>query len=94
MNTFEKLFAIFAVLFAIVLISALSLLPEMRQLSFLLPAAGAGLVVNVILMFIVFRDIVLRPFPTRRDRFLWGGLVLLFWPALLVYLPLHGFRRR
>lgn len=94
MSTFEKLYAIFAVLFGIVLISGLILLPEMRQLHFLLPASGLGLIVNVLLMFIVFRDIVLRPFSSKKERFIWGGVLLLFWPAIVVYLPLHGFRSR
>jgi len=66
----------------------------MRQLGVLLPVSAAGLVINVILMFIVFRDIFSRHFPTRKGRLFWTGLLLVCWPAILVYLPLYGFRPR
>lgn len=72
----------------------LAAIPEMRQIKFLLPASGLGLFVNVILMFMVFRDIFSRQLPGRFGRISWTALLLIFWPAILVYLPLHGFRRR
>ena len=94
MNTLEKIYSVFAVLFAIILTILLIVRPEMRQLGILLPVSAAGLVVNVILMFIVFRDIFTRTFPTRRGRAFWTGLLLVCWPAIIVYLPLYGFRPR
>jgi len=94
MSTPEKIYSIFAVIFAVVLTILLVTMPEMRQLGILLPASGIGLLVNVVLMFIVFRDIFLRRFPGKRGRLFWTGLLLLCWPAIVIYLPLHGFRRR
>lgn len=94
MSRFEKSYAVFAILFAISLMTALILLPEMRQLSILLPASGVGLFVNVILMFIVFRDIFSRDRLTKGNKIAWTAILLLFWPAILLYLPMHGFRAR
>lgn len=94
MNTLEKLYSIFAVLFAVALISLLVIRPEMRQLQVLLPASALGLIINIGLMFIVFRDIFQRRLPGRHGRIFWTALLLLFWPAIVVYLPLHGFRGR
>jgi hypothetical protein len=94
MNTIEKIYSIFAVCFAIILTVLLIARPEMRQLAILLPASAIGLLVNVILMFMVFRDIFSRQFPTKRGRAFWTGLLLVCWPAIVVYLPLHGFHRR
>lgn len=94
MNTIEKIYSIFAVFFAIILTVLLIARPEMRQLAILLPASAIGLLVNVILMFMVFRDIFSRQFPSKRGRAFWTGLLLVCWPAIVVYLPLHGFRRR
>ena len=94
MNLAEKAYSIFAILFAITLTVLLAIMPEMRQLRILVPASGAGLVVNVIMMFIVFRDIFSRRLPGRNGRMFWTILLLLCWPAILVYLPLHGFKKR
>jgi len=94
MNTFEKIYSIFAVIFALVLTTLLIAVPAMRQLYILLVSSGVGLLVNVILMFIVFRDIFSRQFPGNRGRMFWTGLLLVCWPAIVIYLPLHGFRPR
>ncbi len=94
MNLIEKLFSLAAMLFAIALVALLVLLPELRRTETLLPLAGVGLLVNVGLMVIVLRDIFLRPFPQPTDKYLWLALVLFCWPAILVYLFRHGFRRR
>ena len=53
-----------------------------------------GLLINVIMMYFVFRDIFFRPTLTKNAKLLWTVSVLLFWPAILLYLPLHGFRAR
>lgn len=94
MNTIEKVYSIFAIIFGLALTVALVAVPEMRQLHILLPASGVGFIINVALMFIVFRDIFSRPFPGRRGRLFWVGLLLLCWPAIVVYLPRHGFKPR
>lgn len=94
MNTFEKIYSIFAILFAVCLLVLLCKLPELRQLKVLLPLSGAGLLVNVGLMFITFRDVFFRRFKKDWHKFLWAAILLFFWPSILLYLPLHGFRRR
>lgn len=94
MNTFEKAYSIFAILFGAVFIWLLLTLPEMRQLSILIPVTTVGLMINVIMMFFVFRDIFFRPALSKNAKLLWTVTVLLCWPAILVYLPLHGFRTR
>ena len=94
MSTLEKAYSIFAIIFAFALISVLVIIPEMRQMHILLTASGVGLFVNVILMFIVFRDIFYRPALNKGAKAFWTVGLLLFWPAILVYIPLHGFRKR
>jgi hypothetical protein len=94
MTTLEKTYSIFAILFAAGLMFLLVNKPELRQLNILLPASGVGLFINVVLMFIVLRDIFYRPKLTQQAKILWTATLLLFWPAILVYLPLHGFRSR
>ena len=94
METGEKFYSIFAILFIIALISVLILFPEYRQLKFLLPITLVGLIVNIIFMFIVLRDIFLRSFSSSGQKILWVVLILVFWPAVLIYLPLFGFKAR
>jgi hypothetical protein len=30
----------------------------------------------------------------RTKKYIWTGALLLCWPAILVYLPLHGFHKK
>lgn len=94
MNTFEKIYSVFAILFGGVFTWLLLTVPDMRQLSILIPVTAVGLLINVIMMFFVFRDIFSRTTLSRNAKLSWTVVVLLFWPAILVYLPLHGFRAR
>jgi len=94
MNFIEKTASLAAIAFACALIAALLLLPELRQPATLLPLVGVGLVVNVGLMVVVLRDIQLRRFPNATDKYLWLALVLLLWPAIVIYLFRHGFKAR
>ncbi len=94
METGEKFYSIFAIVFIIALISVLIVFPECRQLMVLLPITLVGLLVNVIFMFIVLRDIFLRSFTSFGQKVLWVILILVFWPAVLIYLPLFGFKAR
>jgi len=94
MSTLEKIYSIIAVIFAVTLTILLVTMPQMRQLGILLPASGIGFLINVVLMFIVFRDIFLRRFTGRGGRLFWTGLLLVCWPAIVIYLPLHGFHPR
>jgi hypothetical protein len=94
METGEKLYSIFAIVFIIALAMILIFLPEYRQLMVLLPMTFVGLIVNIVFMFIVLRDIFLRTFTSSGLKILWVVLILVFWPAVLIYLPLFGFKSR
>lgn len=94
MNISEKIFSVFAVFFAIGLIAALSIYPEIREFKILLPLSLAGVAVNIGLMFVVLRDILYRNFTHPMARYIWIAVVFLFWPAVLYYLPKHGFKSR
>lgn len=94
MNIVEKAFSVFAILFAIGLAGAFWAIPELRQVKLLFPISLLGVTINIALMFIVLRDILHRPFSTPMAKFIWLGVILLFWPAILYYLPRHGFQPR
>ena len=94
MRTGEKFSSFFARLCIISLTAVLIRYPEYRQLRFLLPMTLAGLVVNIIFMFIVLRDIVLRIFKRSEMKIIWVIVILVCWPAVLVYLPMIGFKDR
>ena len=93
MNIFEKIYAIFAICFAIALITCLFVIPELREPKVMLIASGVGLFVNVILMFIVFKDLFFRAALSKEKKLVWTVILLVFWPAIFFYLPIHGFRR-
>lgn len=94
MSTLEKIYALFAIACAVAIFGLLYAYPQYRQLPTLLPISLSGLLINVGLMFIVFRDITLRRFATPTGKIVWMAVLLLFWPAIVLYLPLHGFRPR
>lgn len=94
MTLFEKIFAVFAILFAVALMTVLVIIPESREMGILLPLSFIGLIINIGLMFVVFKDIFTRGTLNRNQKVIWTAVLLLFWPAILLYLPLHGFRKR
>ncbi len=94
MNLFEKIYSIFAIVFAFVLIAILFIYPETRQLKILLPISLAGVIINIGLMFIVLRDIFYRNFSNPMHKYMWIAIVFIFWPAILYYLPRYGFTTR
>jgi hypothetical protein len=94
MGIAEKLYSIFALLFVLVLAAILFLYPESRQLKVLLPLSFIGLIINIIFMFIVLRDIFLRAYLSFGQKVLWAVVILILWPAVLVYLPRIGFTSR
>ncbi|MGB5230187.1 MAG: hypothetical protein WBN83_01540 [Desulfoprunum sp.] len=94
MNFFEKMYSIVAIVFEIGLVVFFLLQPQYQRLSILLPACTIGLIVNIILLFLIFRDIFQRPFDNSNTRYLWLAIILLFWPAGLIYLLRHGFKPR
>lgn len=93
-NTFEKTFSVLAILFEIGLIAFLLLMPQFQSLPILLPASFVGLLVNTGLLFLVFRDIFYRTFTHPHAKTIWVIIILLFWPASIIYLIKHGFQRR
>jgi hypothetical protein len=94
MNIFEKLYTVLAIIFTAAFIASLIYFPQLRQLNLLLPLSLLGLVINIGLMFIVLQDIYKRQFNSQRKKYFWIALVLLFWPAILYYLPRYGFHPR
>lgn len=94
MNTTEKTFSILAILFEIALISFLLLWPQFQHLQILLPASFIGLLVNTGLLYLVFKDVFFRNFTNPHAKKFWIVVILLFWPASLVYLIKHGFQKR
>ncbi len=94
MNSFEKMFSVFAVIFAFALLIVLIMYPETRQLYVLLPITLIGLLVNIGLMFVVLHDVFVRPFSPSSRKYFWMVVILLFWPAVLYYLPKYGFKTR
>lgn len=94
MNILEKIFSVFAVFFAIGLITALTVYPEVRELRILLPLSLAGVAINIGLMFVVLRDILYRKFKNPMAKYIWIAVILFLWPAVLYYLPKHGFKSR
>ncbi|WP_092220532.1 hypothetical protein [Desulforhopalus singaporensis] len=94
MNVFEKIYSVFAICFAAILILALAVYPELRYANRLITLCSVGFVINVGLMFIVLRDIFYRPFSPISRKYLWLTLVLLIWPTIIYYLPRYGFKPR
>lgn len=94
MNFFEKLYSMLAIIFEIGLVVFFLLQPQYQRLSILLPACSIGLIVNIILLFLIFRDVLQRSFTNPKVKYFWLAVILLFWPASLVYLLRHGFKPR
>lgn len=92
MNRIEKAFSIFALLFIIIMAGLLSMMPAMRSLAVFLPLALVGVVINVGLLFIVYKDIFTRTFQPESRKYLWIIVIFLFLPAVFIYIPLHGFK--
>lgn len=92
MNNIEKIYSVFAVLFAFSLLTVLTISPELRVFKNLIIACLAGMVVNIGLLFIVLKDIFTRPFTEPNRKYFWLVMVLLVWPSILYYVPKHGFK--
>lgn len=94
MNTWEKIYSIFTLIFLAALVLCFFLFPQHRTLEVLIPMSLLGLIVNILFMCIIFRDIHIRPFPSQNQRYIWFALILFLWPSVLVYLPRYGFKQR
>ena len=94
MNNYEKFFSLFAIVFLTGTGILVAAVPETRVIGTLLPLALVGIIVNAALLFIVFKDILSRSFKNPASKLVWGLLVFLFFPTVLIYLPLYGFKSR
>ncbi len=94
MSSAEKIFSVLAICYITGLSAFLVLLPSARELKYLLPLSLLGVGVNVGLLFVVFKDIFSRSFPTTGIKYFWVIIIFLFLPAIIFYLPKHGFRKR
>lgn len=94
MNTLEKILSIIALLFLFGLILLLFFYPPIRAPKLLIPGVFIGFFLNMTLLFIVFRDVFSRPFSSKSKQYFWSLLILLFQPAVIVYLIKYGFKPR
>lgn len=94
MSLSEKLFSIFGICYITGLALALVFSQEIRQLPYLLPLSCIGVAVNMGMLYVVFKDIFNRRFAHTYSKYLWVVLIFLFIPAIIIYLPMHGFQRR
>lgn len=94
MSLIEKAYSLFAIIFATVFLVLVFNVPSFQQLTMLLPLTAISLIVNIGLMFVVFKDIYLREFKDPNQQYIWFALILFVWPAVLIYLPIYGFKGR
>ena len=94
MSASEKLFSVFGICYITGLVLALTFYPQTRQLPYLLPLSLLGVAVNVGLLYIVFKDIFSRQFAHAYSKYLWIVVIFLFMPMIVIYLPIHGFKKR
>jgi|GEM_PF-2445599 len=94
MSLSEKLFSIVGICFITGFATALAFFPQTRQLPYLLALSLLGVLVNVGLLYVVFKDIFSRRFDNPYARYLWTVVIFLCIPAVVIYLPLHGFKKR
>ena len=94
MSITEKIFSVLSIFFVTGLAVFLVLSPPARELKYLLPLSLLGVGVNAGLLFVVFKDIFSRSFPTSWVKYFWVIIIFLFIPAIIIYLPIHGFRKR
>ena len=94
MNRSEKLFSLAAIGYIAGLVFFLAASPATREMTHLLPLSLIGVGLNAGLLFVVFKDIFSRSFSSPRKKYLWLLVIFLFMPALLIYLPMHGFKKR
>jgi putative effector of murein hydrolase LrgA (UPF0299 family) len=94
MSSFERLLVISTLVYITGLAMILVLYPDSRSIAILLPLSLVGIICNAVLLFVVFKDIFTRKFNKSSTRYFWALLIFLFMPAILVYLPIHGFKSR
>ena len=94
MNRAEKIFSLMAIGYICGLVFLLIASPGARETKYLLPLTLLGVVGNVGLLFVVFKDIFSRSFSSSWKKYFWLLTIFLFMPAVIIYLPMHGFKKR
>ena len=94
MNRTEKLYSLLAIGYLIGMAFFLITSPAVREMKNLLPLSLLGVAVNAGLLFVVFKDIFSRSFPSPRQKYFWMLIIFLCLPAVIIYLPLYGFKKR
>ena len=94
MNRAEKYYSLMALGYIAGLAFFLTASPGAREMKYLLPLSLFGVAVNAGLLFVVFKDIFSRSFSSSSKKYFWVLAILLFMPAVIIYLPMHGFRKR
>ncbi len=94
MSLLEKCFSVTAIVYIVGFSLILIRFPTTRGFNILLPFSLLGIGFNIGLLFVVFKDIFSRTFCSPAQKILWVVIIFLFMPAILVYLPLHGFKKR
>ena len=94
MNRAEKFYTLMAIGYIAGLAFFLMTSPAARELKYLLPLSLFGVAVNVGLLVVVFKDIFNRSFSSSWKKYFWLLVTFLFMPAVIIYLPIHGFRKR
>ncbi len=94
MNSREKIISIAALVILVGVPAMLLIVPKLHTLPVLLPLSIVIFIANAALLFVVFKDIFSRPFPSPGKRYLWVVLVFFLPPTILIYLPMHGFKPR
>lgn len=94
MCNIEKIYSVPAICYITGLALLLVFLPCAREIKYLLPLSLLGVAVNAGLLFVIFRDIFNRLFPSSWEKYFWVAIVFLFIPAVIFYLPLYGFKEK
>ena len=94
MNRAEKIYSLMAIGYIAGLAFFLFTSPGAREIKYLLPLSLFGVAVNVGLLFIVFKDIFSRSFSSPWQKYFWAVIIFLCMPAVVIYLPMHGFKKR
>lgn len=94
MNRFEKLFSLVGLVFMPLIIGIMTLVPAAKTFMVMLPMALLGVLINVGLLYVVFKDIFSRSFHPESTRYLWVMATLLVLPTVIIYLVKYGFKPR
>lgn len=94
MTTFEKIYSLFAVLFAIIFFTILLATDLLGNLTVLIVSISLAFMINIAFMFILFKDLYFRKLSSPGKKAAWFAAILIFWPAAIFYLAVHGFKQR